>query len=89
MVTISFKTFDSFKKTIEDATLHPDRLKPDRYYVTNANGAIKSVAVLGMAGKVLLEYNPSSLSEIKLDDPWLKADPDNDILAAVEVADIG
>jgi hypothetical protein len=81
MVTISFKTFDSFKKTIEEATLHPDRMKPDRFHVINPSGDIKKVAMLGMAGKVLLVYYPVNPNEIKFDDPFLQT--------SIEVSAIG
>lgn len=89
MVTISFKSFATFKSTIDNAQINPDRIKPDRYFVTNSNGAVKKVAVVGAAGRVLLEYDPPTLTEIKPDDPWFQANPDKDMLAAIEVADIG
>ena len=89
MVTIAFKSFDSFKQFLNSLQTGADRIKPDRFYVTNASGAVKKVAVVGAAGRVLLEYSPANLPEILPNDPWLKADPENDILAAVEVKDIG
>lgn len=89
MVTISFKSYASFKDTIDNAQLNPDRIRPDRFFVTNSNGAVKKVAVVGAAGRVLLQYDPLTLTEIKPDDPWFQANPDKDILAAIEIADIG
>lgn len=67
---------------------NPDRLKPDRYHILNANRTyVITVAQMGLAGNVIALYNAKA-NEVPLDDPWLLAVPDTDLGQSVEVKSI-
>ena len=88
MVTIQFKSFESYKQTLESINFNPDRIRPDRFHTVNVRGFVTRIYQLDMAGKVLFEYRMTSDDDMKADDPWLEANEEKQISKSIEVRNV-